>query len=84
MNHVAHRSLHPGGPGWDTLNRPPSEASPVEPPRYRAVIEESIAKKLSNDGKYLSFLDSHLVKYQVEFFPMCLASSKWRTDVILI
>jgi len=39
-------------------------------------MEESIAKKLSNDGNYLSLLDSHLVKYQVEIFPMCLSYPK--------
>ncbi|WVZ14467.1 hypothetical protein V8G54_012033 [Vigna mungo] len=26
---------HPGGPGWDTLNRPPPEVSLVKPPQYR-------------------------------------------------
>ncbi|WVY96447.1 hypothetical protein V8G54_028598 [Vigna mungo] len=38
MTMYARRSLHPGGPGWDTLNRPPPEVSPVEPPRYRNTL----------------------------------------------
>ncbi|WVY93675.1 hypothetical protein V8G54_032763 [Vigna mungo] len=38
MTMYARRSLHPGGPGWDTLNKPPPEVSPVEPPRYRNTL----------------------------------------------
>ena len=38
MTLYARRSLHPGGPGWDTLNRPPPEVSPMEPPRYRNTL----------------------------------------------
>ncbi|WVY97682.1 hypothetical protein V8G54_029833 [Vigna mungo] len=38
MTMYARRSLHPDGPGWNSVIRPPPEVSPVEPPQYRNTL----------------------------------------------